>query len=89
MREIGFPLLEDQEHKVTDKAGRVRWKFIETDYKGRPANAAILDALAAAHEAQKKNGISLKRLLAFLASHYHSLSAKHLKEGTYERIHYY
>ena len=68
-KEIEFPLLEDQEHKVIDrygllnpnsrglphpatyvidKAGIVRWKFIETDYKVRPTNAAILDALAVA-----------------------------------------
>ena len=73
IREIEFPLLEDQEHKVIDrygllnpnsaglphpttyvidKAGMVRWKFIEPDYKVRPTNAAILDALAAVHEAQ-------------------------------------
>ncbi len=72
IRQIEFPLLQDQEHKVIDrygllnpnsvglphpatyvidKTGIVRWKFIETDYKVRPTNAAILDALATVHEA--------------------------------------
>lgn len=32
---------------VIDKQGVVRWKFIEVDYKVRPTNAAILDALKA------------------------------------------
>jgi peroxiredoxin len=30
---------------VIDKQGVVRWKFVEVDYKVRPTNAAILDAL--------------------------------------------
>lgn len=32
---------------VIDKQGVVRWKFIEVDYKIRPTNAAILEALKA------------------------------------------
>jgi peroxiredoxin len=32
---------------VIDKQGIVRWKFVEVDYKVRPANAAILEALQA------------------------------------------
>lgn len=32
---------------VIDQQGIVRWKFIEVDYKIRPSNAAILDALKA------------------------------------------
>ena len=32
---------------VLDKQGVVRWKFVEVDYKIRPTNAAILDALKA------------------------------------------
>ncbi len=30
---------------VIDKQGVVRWKFIEVDYKKRPANEQILEAL--------------------------------------------
>jgi peroxiredoxin len=30
---------------VLDKQGIVRWRFIETDYKKRPTNAQILEAL--------------------------------------------
>ena len=30
---------------VIDRAGIVRWKFIEVDYKIRPANEMILEAL--------------------------------------------
>ena len=30
---------------IVDKQGIVRWKFVEVDYKIRPANATILDAL--------------------------------------------
>jgi peroxiredoxin len=30
---------------VLDKQGVVRWRFIETDYKKRPTNAQILEAL--------------------------------------------
>lgn len=30
---------------VIDRSGVVRWKFIETDYKVRPTNEQILDAL--------------------------------------------
>jgi peroxiredoxin len=33
---------------VIDRNGIVRWKFVEVDFKIRPANAAILDALKAA-----------------------------------------
>lgn len=32
---------------VIDKQGIVRWKFVEVDYKVRPTNAAILEALKA------------------------------------------
>jgi len=32
---------------VIDKQGIVRWKFVEVDFKIRPTNAAILDALKA------------------------------------------
>lgn len=32
---------------VIDRQGIVRWKFIEVDYKIRPSNAAILEALKA------------------------------------------
>jgi peroxiredoxin len=32
---------------VIDRAGIVRWKFVETDYKVRPTNQMILDALKA------------------------------------------
>jgi peroxiredoxin len=32
---------------VIDRNGVVRWKFIEVDYKIRPTNAAILEALKA------------------------------------------
>lgn len=32
---------------VIDKEGIVRWKFIEVDYKVRPTNAMILEALKA------------------------------------------
>lgn len=32
---------------VIDRQGVVRWKFIEVDYKIRPSNAAILEALKA------------------------------------------
>jgi alkyl hydroperoxide reductase subunit AhpC len=32
---------------VIDRQGVVRWKFIEIDYKIRPSNAAILEALKA------------------------------------------
>jgi alkyl hydroperoxide reductase subunit AhpC len=32
---------------VIDKEGVVRWKFVEVDYKVRPTNAQILDALKA------------------------------------------
>jgi peroxiredoxin len=31
---------------VIDKRGVVRWKFVETDYKIRPTNQQILEALA-------------------------------------------
>lgn len=31
---------------VIDKRGVVRWKVVETDYKIRPTNQQILDALA-------------------------------------------
>ncbi len=31
---------------VIDKKGRVRWKFTEVNYKIRPTNRMILDALA-------------------------------------------
>ena len=31
---------------VIDRQGIVRWKFVEVDYKVRPTNAQILDALA-------------------------------------------
>jgi len=34
---------------VIDRQGIVRWKFIEVDYKIRPSNAAILEALKAIH----------------------------------------
>jgi peroxiredoxin len=33
---------------VIDRNGIIRWKFVEVDFKIRPANAAILDALKAA-----------------------------------------
>jgi peroxiredoxin len=66
VKNVPFPLLGDQGHKVIDrygllnpqgkgwphpatyvidKQGVVRWKFIEVDYKVRPTNAMILDAL--------------------------------------------
>ena len=32
---------------VIDKKGVVRWKFVEVDYKVRPANEQILEALRA------------------------------------------
>jgi alkyl hydroperoxide reductase subunit AhpC len=32
---------------VIDKQGVVRWKFVEVDYKVRPTNVQILDALKA------------------------------------------
>jgi len=32
---------------VIDRQGVVRWKFIEVDYKIRPSNAVILEALKA------------------------------------------
>ena len=32
---------------VIDKQGIVRWKFVEVDYKIRPTNVTILDALKA------------------------------------------
>jgi peroxiredoxin len=32
---------------VIDRAGTVRWKFTEVNYKIRPTNAMILEALAA------------------------------------------
>ncbi|MBI3245709.1 MAG: redoxin domain-containing protein [Deltaproteobacteria bacterium] len=32
---------------VIDQQGVVRWKFVEVDYKIRPTNAAILEALKA------------------------------------------
>jgi len=32
---------------VIDKKGVVRWKFVEVDFKIRPTNAAILEALKA------------------------------------------
>lgn len=32
---------------VIDQQGVVRWKFVEVDYKIRPTNAAILEALRA------------------------------------------
>jgi len=31
---------------VIDRQGIVRWKFVEVDYKVRPSNQQILDALA-------------------------------------------
>jgi hypothetical protein len=31
---------------VIDRDGIVRWRFVEVDYKVRPSNAAILEALA-------------------------------------------
>ena len=31
---------------VIDRQGLVRWKFVEVDYRVRPTNAQILDALA-------------------------------------------
>ena len=31
---------------VIDRQGFVRWKFVEVDYKVRPSNQQILDALA-------------------------------------------
>jgi len=33
---------------VIDRDGVVRWKFIETDYRIRPSNEDILEALASA-----------------------------------------
>jgi len=32
---------------VIDKQGVVRWKFVETNYRVRPTNAQILEAIAA------------------------------------------
>lgn len=32
---------------VIDKAGIVRWKFVEENYKVRPTNAQVIDALEA------------------------------------------
>jgi len=32
---------------VIDPKGAVRWKFVEVDYKVRPANEAVLEALKA------------------------------------------
>jgi peroxiredoxin len=34
---------------VIDRGGVVRWKFTEVNYKIRPTNAMILEALAAIH----------------------------------------
>ena len=36
---------------VIDKAGIVRWKFVETDFTVRPTNSAILEAIQAAQHA--------------------------------------
>lgn len=38
---------------VIDKSGVVRWKFIEINYKIRPTNQMILDALSAVERADK------------------------------------
>ena len=38
---------------VIDKQGVVRWKFTEINYKVRPTNQMILDALAKVEEGEK------------------------------------
>jgi peroxiredoxin len=39
--------LSDPDHRVIDRSGVVRWKFVETDYRIRPTSMRVIEALVA------------------------------------------
>jgi peroxiredoxin len=42
-----FPLLSDPGHRVIDRQGVGRWRFVEVNYKVRATNEMVLEALRA------------------------------------------
>jgi len=41
---------------VIDRRGVVRWKFVETNYKVRPTNAQVIEALEAVRREPRRRG---------------------------------